>query len=149
MVAGAPADEPSRTRRSRAVRLAPFALGSVAGVVLGFRMLSFWESGSHERVPTGGLVYLGAVIVTGGLLGFHPDASRFRGDDVVKPWRWSWGHRPGGDSDRGSTVFAVRDWLVAREERQRELLDRPAYRYRTAMTLVSAGATVIVCALLR
>ena len=144
-------DESSQEHREHgrnwAIRLAPFVAGSVAGVLFGFRALSIWESGGpHNRVPTGGLVYLGSIFLLGGLMQLHPGLWRGSHDANIKLLRTSWGRGLGRDSRRGRVVLPLQGWLVRREEQERDL---PGRRYRAATVGITAGATVILTALLR
>jgi hypothetical protein len=146
IVAGGSSKEQPRDSRNGAIRLAPVIAGSVVGVLFAFRALALWESGSRDRIPTGGLVYLGSVFLIGGLLQLHPRLWRRSRDANIRAWRRSWGRPLDRDSGKGRIVFAIQEWLVAREERERDI---PSYRYRAAMIGIAAGATIIISALLR
>ena len=129
--------------RGWAIRLAPVAAGVAIGVVVGMRALSLWGSG-HARVPAEGLIFMGSILVVGGLAQLHPGLWR-RGHeanmDVLS--RLPVG-RPG--TPVGRVLRSTRDGLIAREERESRT---PAIRHRIATGVIVAGITVICSALLR
>jgi len=146
------ADGPSpadlRRWRGELARLVPILAGVVAGVLFGFRALGLWEDNGHQRVPIGGLIYLGSLFVVAGLLQLHPRLWRWAHDLNIKAWSQSFGRPPAESSAatwRG-LLGGVQKRLVSREERER---DSPWQRYRIGAIGIAAGATIIVSALLR
>lgn len=116
------------------------------GVLIGFRALGLWEPGPHERVPTGGLVYLGSILVVVGLVQLNTRVWRGGRNANIRVWESIFGRPADPDSPRGQIRSEVQQRLVAREERER---DRPSYRYRAGAAAIAAGMTIVCSALLR
>ena len=120
--------------------------GSVVGVLIGFRALGLWESGPHQRVPTGGLVYLGSILIVVGLAQLNSRLWRGGRNANIKVWESIFGRAADNDSPTSHIRSEVQQRLVAREERER---DMPSYRYRAGTAAIAAGMTIVCSALLR
>ncbi len=128
--------------RARAIGLAPVAAGVILGGLAGTRAMSLWES-DHTRVPTEGLLYMGAICVVGGLLALNPALWRSGTDANVRVLRRL---QPRSDRPGAQALRWILDRKIAGEERDREDHGK---RRRLATSAIAAGVTIICLALLR
>ncbi len=138
-----PDDNVHDARRRRLSSVAAAVAGAAAGAIAGIAI----SSGSRQSpatVPPAGLLYIGSILLIGGLVQLAPSLWRCLNDHAVRLHRGleRRSRRPTGPSP-ASFVFAL---LADRSERWR---DSTPLRLSSCFGAIALGTAMIVCGLLR
>jgi hypothetical protein len=137
-------------QRKRLLMLGAF-VGTCFGVLAGVRALDAWHHGGH--VPTGVLIWFGGMFVLGGALLLVPGIWRRETNSSIWAGKAVFGDlRPRNELPRWRrALWDLQQWLVARDQRRREAMQRDPelFRLRLALVPIAAGVTVLIYAVLR